>query len=54
MSILEAAEKILADVNEPLKTREITRRIVDAGLWVPHTKTPADSVASLREEMERK
>jgi len=43
-TVLEAVTIILRDAAEPLHYREITRRIVERGLWVPGGKTPEATV----------
>ncbi len=46
MTVLESIEAILAEEDGPLGYREITRRIIDSGLWVTRGKTPASTVSS--------
>ena len=46
MDILGAAEKVLRKAGHPLGVDELTRRMLDAGLWIPKTKTPSASVGS--------
>lgn len=46
MTILDAAEKVLREAGGPLGVDVLTRRMVDAGLWVPESKTPSASVGS--------
>ncbi len=44
MSVLTAAETVLTEVGTPLNYREITRRIIERGLWTPEGKTPEATV----------
>ncbi len=44
MSVLTAVETVLAEVGAPLHYCEITRRIVERGLWTPEGKTPEATV----------
>lgn len=46
MDILSAAEKVLRNAGHPLGVDELTRRMLDAGLWIPKSKTPSASVGS--------
>ena len=46
MSVLTAVLAILSKAEGPLHYKEITRRIVDEGLWKPGGKTPAATVNS--------
>lgn len=46
MNILESALKILSDYRRPMSAEELTKRIVDGGLWNPETKTPVASVGA--------
>lgn len=46
MNLLEAAGKVLSEAGQPLHVKEITRRIVAAGLWTPETETPSSSVGA--------
>ncbi|MSS70731.1 MAG: hypothetical protein EXS64_04495 [Candidatus Latescibacteria bacterium] len=46
MSVLTAVETVLAEVGAPLHYCEITRRIVERGLWTPEGKTPEATVRS--------
>lgn len=46
MDILGAAEKVLRKAGCPLGVDELTRRMVDSGLWIPKSKTPSASVGS--------
>ena len=46
MTILDAAEKVLREAGRPLGVDVLTRRMVDAGLWVPASKTPSASVGA--------
>lgn len=43
-TVLEAVATVLREAAEPLHYREITRRIVERGLWVPGGKTPEATV----------
>src|SRR5512147_2716554 len=44
MSVLSAVEATLTEVGTPLDYREITRRIIEHGLWKTQGKTPAATV----------
>jgi restriction system protein len=44
MSSLSAAEKVLKSAGKPLHYREITRRMLDLGLWTTEGKTPEATV----------
>jgi len=44
MSSLSAAEKVLKGAGKPLHYREITRRMLDLGLWATEGKTPEATV----------
>ncbi|MGF1616810.1 MAG: HTH domain-containing protein [Acidimicrobiia bacterium] len=44
MSALDAAAAVLGDAGEPLHYREITKRMLDSGLWVSAGKTPDATV----------
>ncbi len=46
MTLLDASEKILREAGCALDVQGLTKRIIDAGLWTPVTKTPSASVAS--------
>ena len=46
MDILSAAEKVLRKSRGPLDCKELTRRIIEEGYWIPHTRTPVNSVAA--------
>jgi restriction system protein len=46
MTVAEAAHRVLAEADEPLHYEEITRRILERGLWQPQTKTPAATVGA--------
>ncbi len=43
-TVLDAARRVLQKANEALHYRELTKRIVDEGLWRPEGKTPAATV----------
>lgn len=43
-SALDAAYQVLKDAREPLHHSEITRRILERGLWQSASKTPGASV----------
>src|SRR5258707_2198647 len=40
MSALKAAEAVLSQAGEPLRAEEMTRRILEGGLWHTKGKTP--------------
>ncbi len=40
MNIQIVAIQILKDAGKPLHAKEITERIIEAGLWIPKGKTP--------------
>ena len=46
MNVLQAAEQVLTEAEEPLHYREITRRMLQRQLWTPQGKTPDRSVSS--------
>lgn len=46
MTLLDASEKVLREAGCALDVQGLTKRIIDAGLWTPITKTPAASVAA--------
>ncbi|HEY8597057.1 MAG TPA: winged helix-turn-helix domain-containing protein [Thermomicrobiales bacterium] len=46
MKLLDAAGAILVEVSVPLHVTELTRRMIEQGLWQPQGKTPVDSVRS--------
>jgi restriction system protein len=46
MTVVDAALQILGEAGEPLHYAEICRRILERGLWVPKTKTPAATVGA--------
>ena len=46
MSVKKAALQILKSVKEPLHYKEITKRIIETGLWSSEGKTPEASVRS--------
>ena len=54
-SALEAVKQILAEAGAPLHYEEITRRVLEQGLWTTKGKTPAATIqASLAVEIKRK
>jgi restriction system protein len=54
MSVLTAAEMVLAEAGEPLHYREITQRMLTRGLWTTLGKTPEATVnARLGTEIQR-
>ena len=54
-SALEAVRKILAEAGEPLHYEEITRRVLEQGLWTTEGKTPSATInARLAVEIKRK
>ena len=46
MSVLDAAYEVLRGGDKPLHYEEITRRLLERGLWDPRTKTPARTVGA--------
>jgi len=46
MNILDAAYKVLSAERRPMSAEELTRRIVDGGMWKLETKTPVASVGA--------
>ena len=44
MNALDAAYEVLRDVGEPLHYRELTKRMLDQGLWTTRAKTPVMTV----------
>ena len=46
MDSLDAAEKVLAAAGEPLHYREITRRVLEQGLWQTDGKTPVATISA--------
>ena len=46
MNVTDAAEKVLVQAGQPLTVREITREILDQGLWVSRGKTPEATVGA--------
>jgi len=48
MKLLDAASAILVEVGVPLPVTELTRRMIEQGLWQPRGKTPIASGRSLR------
>ena len=53
MSAIDAAFVVLSESEEPLHPREITKRMLERGLWHTKGKTPHDSVkARLADDIE--
>jgi restriction system protein len=46
MNIQDAAVQILKDAGKPLHAKEITERIMQAGLWITKSKTPEATVSA--------
>ena len=46
MTLLDAAQHVLAQAGTPLHTEELTRRMLTEGLWMTQGRTPAASVYS--------
>ena len=46
MNALDAAEVVLREAAEPLHYRELTRRMLDRGLWATKGKTPWETINS--------
>ena len=46
MKALDAAEMVLSEAGDPLHYRELTRRMIDRGLWTTRGKTPWETVNS--------
>ena len=46
MRLIDAIEQVLAQAGAPLASPEITRRILDSGLWQTSGKTPAQTVTA--------
>lgn len=46
MSVLQAAKSVLQEAKKPLHYKEITRRMIDRGLWQTDGKTPDATVSS--------
>ena len=46
MNVQDAAAYVLKDEGKPLHAKEITRRIIDIGLWSSNGKTPDATVAA--------
>ena len=46
LSGLDAAAQILAQAKEPLGCADLTKRILDKGLWKTKGKTPAATISS--------
>ena len=44
MNALDAAEQVLRDAREPLHYRDLTKRMLDHGLWTTRGKTPWETV----------
>ena len=54
MNSIEAAAKVLADAGEPLHYKEISRRIIEQGLWETQGKTPERTVnANLGKDLQK-
>ncbi len=47
MTVFEAVQAVLKDASEPLRCKEITRRILDGGLWSTTGKTPSATVSAI-------
>ncbi|MDO5537072.1 MAG: HTH domain-containing protein [Desulfovibrionaceae bacterium] len=45
MTIMEAAEAVLRDVRRPMHVKDLTREMLQRGLWQTKGKTPADSIS---------
>ncbi len=55
LSALSAAAQVLREAGEPLHYEEITRRILDQGLWTTQGKTPSATIsAQLAVDIKRK
>ena len=46
LSALDAAYQVLKASGKPMEIRELTRRILEQGLWETKGKTPWDTVAA--------
>ena len=46
MNALDAAFEVLREADEPLHYRELTRRMLDRGLWTTKGKTPWETINS--------
>lgn len=46
MNVLQAAKSVLQEAKKPLHYKEITRRMIDSGLWQTDGKTPDATVSS--------
>ena len=46
MNIQDAAAQVLKDAGKPLHAKEITERIIEAGLWITKGKTPEATVSA--------
>ena len=46
MTLLIAAQRVLTQVRTPLHTDELTRQMLDGGLWASQGRTPEASVYS--------
>lgn len=46
MNIQDAAVQVLKEAGKPLHTKEITERIIKAGLWTTKSKTPEATVSA--------
>ena len=44
MHILDAAHTVLNDVGQPLHYSDITKRVLEKGLWATQGKTPGATV----------
>ena len=44
MNAIDAAAKVLAEAGKPLSYREITRAVLEAGLWQTQGKTPEATI----------
>lgn len=53
MNVLDAVEKVLVEVRTPMRPEEITRRILEQGLWTTEGKTP-DATVNARLAMDIK
>ncbi len=55
MNSLDAAEQVLSEAREPLHVREITRRIIEAGLWKTKGLTPEATInAAISVDLQQK
>ena len=54
MTVLDAAERVLLDTDQPLHSKEITQRILGQGLWATRSERPeATLVSSLSKDIGR-